>query len=475
MSKAIQPRKSLREVLERNPLQVGNLMHDLRFNGIRSMRSVQGLLWWNFISVFLVLIPTVLPSLGEILLVLRYIMFSAVLCTAFSWWRLGARIKMIWPIGLILVLQMWLTVTSFISGVELGRTNDFESSNYFLVMAVIYYFMGAVFGHYWTGLRRLVPYCVVGLFFISALVGLAQFLRLPPALHLASVYNTFGNIDNWGGGGGVRAIGLASWPEWLTWQCLFSWAVVVSPILRRPLYTWEFVLGVFFIMVSFMPQSRILYVSVIGCVITFGILLLKFDRKRAPALVSVFAVATLGLFTFGQEQLGYVLNTDIQNDRTLQYRRETGWHQGYFIYDERPWVGVGPDNDLVWEVRQAVPDKWIQGQFLDNGYLLLISWGGLPALAIFIFVMFSAVGGAIMVLRDRKVPLPRKELTFVILASVLFIWNNTILNNGFTNIWLNCLICYLAGLAQPNSRELEQEKLDNRILKPALVTQGPNE
>lgn len=458
-SPGIMKSRLLREASEEQKIE---LLHDLRYSGIRSIQSVQGLLAWCYFNVFFTLVPTVLPALPVIADNVRYLMFSATLCVALSWWRMGARVRLSAPIVFVMLLQLWLTICSYISHIQIGRSNDFETSNYFLLMVVLYYFLGSIFGQFWTGQRKLIPNLAMWLFFASAVVGFAQFVKIGPALQLAAIYNTFGSIENWGGVTSIRSVGLAGWPEWLTWQCLFGWAVIASRMFERPLKTWEFLVSLFFILVAYMPQSRIMYVSVLLVTVGYLFMLYKLDRKRAPVLGTLFGVGVLLMFTFGQEQLGYVLNTDLAKDETLRYRRETGWGQAYYIYDERPWVGIGPDNDLTWEVRRADKDKWAQGEFIDNGYLLLIAWGGLPAVALFIPLMMTAVGGNILVFRDKKLPLERRQLAFILGACFVFIWNNTFLNNGFTNVWLNCFIAYLGGLLQPNVREMDAERKELR-------------
>lgn len=442
------------------------LQRDLLKTGVRNIESVQGLLVWNWLNIGACCLPLILPAVGIIADAIRYAMLSAVLCVLFGWWRLNSRVKMSAPVVMIIVLQLWLTFCSYLAGYQLGRANDFESSNYFLVMAVIFYLQGAVYGHFWPQLRRQILMVLLGMFLLSALVGVAQFLKIGPAMTLAGIYNNFGNIVNWGGVSSVRPIGLASWPEWLTFQCLIGWAIIVSRIFRRPLKNWEFALATFFLLCSYMPQSRIMYLSVGLASITFAVMLFKYDRKRFPILAVSFLIAFSALFLLGRERLGYVLSTNLATDETLRYRRETGWRQAYFIYEERPWVGMGPDNDLVWEVRRAERDKWAQGEFLDNGSLLLLSWGGLPALGIFYIFLFITIGSFLSLLRSRVASIERKQLAFVLLVGILAIWNNTILNNGFTNIWLNCVLAYIGGLAMPNYREHLEEL---KALRPKLL------
>lgn len=434
------------------------LMHNMRHAGIRSVQSVQGLLVWNAINLILIMLPLVVPLGMEALSKnLRYVMFSSVLCSAISWWRLQVPIRLIWPIRFTLLLQIWFTICCYMAAIDLGRTQDLETSNYFLVMAVIFYFQGSIFGYYWTKLRTWVLNFLLVLITISALVGFAQFLKVGPALKIAEFYNQFQPIDAWGGGKGIRAIGLASWPEFMAFQGLMGWGIIVARLFQRPLKGWEFSLAGFFLLVAYMAQSRIMYVSIFIATALYFYFLIKQDRKRGPLLLVLFAVGILSLFWFGQERLAYVLNTNVTNDPTLRYRQETGWMQAFRIYGERPWTGIGPDNKLVWEVGRTVPDKWTQGHYIDNGYLLLVSWGGLPAIALFIPIILTALGGCIMILRSQEASIERKQMAFICLVCTVSLLNNTFLNNGFTHTYLNCVIFYLAGLAQPSFVESQDE------------------
>lgn len=433
----------------------------IRDRGNQSIQGAQGLLAWNVANMVLVMFLLITPlNTGVMVNALRYVMLNAMLCVVFGWWRLRSQIRMTLPVIFIFALQLWLTICSYLAHIQLGRTNDFETSNYFLVMAVIYFFMGSVFVQHWPKLRELALKVLLLFVTISAVVAVGQFLKLGPAMQIAAFYNTFQSIDSWGGGGGVRVVGLAAWPEWMAFHGLIGWAILSSRLLTRSLKPWEFLGAGAFLFVAFMAQSRIMYVSVILATFVFLYMLIRNDRSKGPKYLVTFVVALLSLFIFAQEKLAYVLDTDIQNDPTLTYRQENAWPQAYHIMSERPWVGIGPDNDFPWEVSFAVPDRWFQGQFLDNGYLLLLIWGGIPALTLFMPILFSTLGSTFKVFRTGSFDPVRRQLAFMLCVATFGLWNNMFLNNGFTHIYLNCVLAYVGGLIMPTSAELRQEQND---------------
>lgn len=433
----------------------------LRDRGNQSVQGAQGLLAWNLANMVLVMLLLIVPlNTGVMVNALRYVMLNAMLCVVFGWWRLRSQIKMTMPIVFIFLLQIWLTVCSYLAHIQLGRTNDFEASNYFLVMATIFFFMGSVYVQHWPKLRQTALNVLLGVVTLSSIVAVGQFLKIGPAMQIAAFYNTFQRIDAWGGAGGVRVVGLAAWPEWMAFQGLIGWSIFASRLLTRSLKPWEFMGAGFFLFIAFMAQSRIMYISVILATLVFLYMLIRNDRSKGPRYLVTFVVALLSLFIFAQEKLAYVLATDLQNDPTLRYRQEISWPQAYNIMEERPWVGVGPDNDFSWEVTSAAPDRLFQGQFLDNGYLLLLIWGGLPAIALYLPILFTTMGSTQKLFRSVKLDPVRRQLAFMLCVTAFGLWNNMFLNNGFTHIYLNCVLAYVGGLLMPTSAELRQEEND---------------
>ncbi len=429
------------------------------------LRGSRGLLYWNFFSLFFILFPFIIPTTDFLASNLRYIMFNSVVCAAFTWWRLGVPIKIIWPIRFTLLLQIWLTICSYLGTIDLGRTNDFETSNYFLVMAVIYFLNTAIVSYVWHEYRRWFLNVLLVIFTVSCILGFLQFLKVPPALAVARFYNS-NDITAWGtdangiivhGAGSVRAVGLAAWPEWLAIHALLAWGIVASRLLQRSLTNREFVAASFFLLTSFIAQSRVMYLSVLLCSFAFLYLLIHRDRHKGGFYVSIFLGTLAALLIVGGERMSYVLTTNVEKDRTLEYRQDIGWQQAYRIMEERPWVGIGPDDGLVWNVRRAIPDKYVQGENVDNGFLVLLSWGGLPALALFMPILFISIGTGFMLTRDRTLSFERRQIGFVCGLLGFLLFNNMFLNNGFTNIWLNCIFASLGAMGLPNSFEAMQE------------------
>lgn len=439
------------------------MYHRMRDVGTRLAASARGLYTWNLINLSFVVFVLILPlTLGVLVSTLRYMMFNALLLVVMAWWRLRVPLRINLPIVFVILLQLWFTFCSYLAHHQLGRTNDFETSNYFLVMVMIFYFQANIFVYYWPKMRTLIPNMLLVVFGISALVAWLQFVKFGPALYISAVYNTFQRIDAWGGAGGVRAIGLASWPEWMAFQAMVGWAILAARLMFRPLKGWEFTLAAAFLLTGFMAQSRIMYVSVLACTGVFLYLLIRMDRSKGPLYLTIFAVTVLAVFAFASDQLSYVLQTDIFNDPTLQYRKETGWVQAYQIYDERPWTGIGPDNDIAWEVKQAIPDRWTQGQYLDNGFLLLLVWGGIPALAIFLSMIGGLLGSTYKVVRNKTYAPERRQVAFIVFVAGFCILNNMVLNNGFTNVYNNCMIALLGGTLMPTAEE-ETAEIKNKL------------
>ncbi|MBL8059623.1 MAG: O-antigen ligase family protein [Chthonomonas sp.] len=441
------------------PEQLRRRMEEGRL--VSLLRSTRVLLYWNFINIGFPLLFMMLPPSNVVASSLRYLMLSSILCAIITWWRLGIPIKLIWPIRFLLLLQVWLTVCSYLASSQLARTNDFETSNYFLIAAVMCFINAALIGHVWHEYRKWFLNALLVLFGVSCGIGVLQFIKVPPALILQNIYNAriieLTADPNAYGYGSVRATGLASWPEWLAFQGILGWGIIGSRLLRRSLVPWEFVLASFFLFSALIAQSRVMYVSLGVCTLTFLYMLIKRDPKFGKAYLTAFVVLMVGLVIVAGERLGYATQTNLATDTTLQYRQEIGWRQAYDIIEERPWTGIGPDDRLVWTLSRVIPDRYTQGTMIDNGFLLLLSWGGLPALALYLPIIVIGMLSSIQLLRNRKLSFERRQMAFLGALAVGLVLNNMMFNNGFTHFWMNCVIATIGALAMPNSSEVTQE------------------
>lgn len=424
------------------------------------LSSLKPLLYWTYVNFLFCVVPLFLPAFPWVTPSIKYVMVSAIACTLIALWRLQVPIRFVWPIRFLLLLQLWLTFTSYHSMMTLTRSNDFEMSNYFIVMAIIYYIQGTIVAYVWPKTRQLFMNTYIILASCSAIVGFLQFLKFPPAVALGPYYNQAASIINWENRGGVRAMGLSGSPAQLVFHCLAGFSLIASNLFNRSLKRWEFLMCCLFLLVSFMAQSRVLYVSLLIFTIAFLYLLVTRDKQNARLYLGGFAIFMVLLFTLGYDRMQYVLSTDIAKDPTLRWRQDYGWLQAYHILEERPWVGIGPDNNFVWEVMMTTPDRWTWRVHLDNGWLLLICWGGLPAAIMFAPFLITSIGGCIQLVRRVTISHERRVLACMVLAMMTVIINDMFLNNGFALPFLNCIIATFGGLCMPSREEARQEALE---------------
>src|SRR6185503_1126344 len=101
--------------------------------------------------------------------------------------------------------------------------------------------------------------------FLSALVGIAQFLRVPGFAALQAYYSPlsisrdfFGDVPNL-----YRAVGLSTHPFILAAQCIFGMELIGSNLLYRKLFPIEIFSFVIFLGALFVAQSRAYYASAV--------------------------------------------------------------------------------------------------------------------------------------------------------------------------------------------------------------------
>lgn len=421
----------------------------------RSLDGVKGLVYWSLGHIWYAMILSLMPpNSGIVYQMYKFLGVSVIACMIVTFAKLKAPLRLVFPVYMLMVLQVWFFFCDLHASYTLGRFSIFGTPDFLLLFYVFYFVQASVIAYVAPEYRKTFMRFMMWTIVISGIVAVLQFVKFGPALALGYIYNTAHSIEEWDTRGGIRAFGLTGWPESMALLCIGGFAMVAGRMFERKLKAWEIAYAGFFLFVGVIAQSRTMYFGILACVIIFVWMLAKRDKATALLFVFLGAILLTVVGVIAYEQLSYATNTNPFDSEELRFRLQVGWPQAYHIFEYRPWTGIGPDTNLVFINETTIPDFWVGGATLDNGYLMLISWGGLPALAIFVTALFAGIRGMFRTTKIKGIDPDRRLVAFFCLMMLLGLTNDMATAVGFVSQpWINMLIMTAAGLAMPSRTE----------------------
>lgn len=433
-----------------------------RYNSLDNpgmMAGVRGLAVWSMAHIWYALIVALLPpNTGLIYQMYKFLGLSLVACLIVTFSKLKVPLRIVWPVGLLMVLQIWFVFCDMQASLTLGRFSPFGTPDFLLLFYVFYFIQAAALVYYAPETRKLLIKMLIWSTALSSFVALLQFIKVGPALQLGNLYNAARNLENWDNRGGVRAFGLTGWPAMMALTSLGAAALIASRMLDRKLKVWELLACIAFLGVSLTAQARTLYPGIALAALALLWMLAKRDKPKALAFVMLAAALVTVLVTLFYDRIAYALTTNIFNDPNLNFRMHVAFPQAYKIFEARPWTGIGPDLNLVFISPATIPDRWVTGQTLDNGYLMLLAWGGLPALAIFLSAIGSGIAGLAKIVKMKGIDPSRRQLAFYGAAMLLGLLDYMLGGVGFVDTpFISMLLMTAIGLSLPSRDEAKIE------------------
>jgi hypothetical protein len=414
---------------------------------IRETAAAKALGYWAWLNIFYVALLTVIPNYGWVQGTIKIVMISSALNVMFIHLQTRAPLRIAAPYYVLLVLHVWLVFCTLHAAATMGLSRTFSIGGYFLLMYLVSFMQGAALASLDSRYRTWLIRLIIGLAVTSAVVGLLQFVRFGPALAIAGHYNDFQDITSYDAREGIRATGLAAWPEPFATQCLGAAALIGAPLLFRRLRWFESVGVLALLAISVMPQSRTLMPSILLVGLLFALLSVFRYRVLSVVQLALVAAAFSALFVLGGSRLAYLKETDLQNDSNLRFRQEVAWPQAYRILEQRPLLGIGAENGLAWGARFTPRTRWLEAASVDNGPLLIGAWSGYPGIFLFVAMMIAAYLSSARLALNRNAPRESRVIGGYCLVSLLVISNTMILNNGINNLWHLSLLSICAGTA----------------------------
>ena len=424
-----------------------------RMRKTRTKINEKALVSWGVFNIAIVFVQLFMAPFGmqvgvNVGNLNKYFMFSLGAWIAIALVRKVAPLRLPGAmIGLVFV-QLWFTVSSMVAQVELGRAHEVSAQDYSLVSFLLCFIQGSMLVSFFPDIRVLLNRVIVGLCVLSAFVAVLQFLDFGPAIALLDTLVGYGGDSGWSGQGSIRATGIFPGVGLQVTYSLIAVGLVASELYSRKLLPIEIVLVIVLTGMMLMAQVRNALVIVAIIMVPLVVLFIKRHKKGAVPYIAAGLFALVLLVFGGSGRFEYMLSGDTS---TLDYRYDVLWPQAKSIYEQRPWFGIGVEPSFA-GADSFVRDRWTDGILIDNGYLVALASGGLPAFTFLVIsVMLGAFGAFRLLLRKAATPIERGFAIAACVIALLFGYG-MYFGNMFTNISVGMLYFIIAGVALPSVR-----------------------
>src|SRR5688572_22290851 len=363
------------------------------------------------------------------------------LCSLYTLLAIGvarAFVRPVFPIAILLTLQVWNLVAFAIVAPQIVPYAILGRHLYWpTLLALPYFVLGSIIILDPSWRTRAIK-ILFWFSMISALVGIAQFLRVPGFAALQAYYSPLSiRQDFWGDVPNLyRAVGLSMHPYILAAQCIFGMALIGSNLLHRKLFPLEIFSFVIFLGALFVAQSRAYYASAIILLVVVLVLMYRRDKVVFFSSIAAMAVCGILLITVFPKRLEY----GFRGSTLAQSGRLEVWEAPIRAVREFPLSGVGPNPTLFGnEGRNVMLENRRRLEYPENGYRMVLGTMGLPGLAIMLVGLFGSLILAIKVVRNKSAELLQRRMAFVgglYVVSILVALN-------ITNLFENELLTYL--------------------------------
>lgn len=315
------------------------------------------------------------------------------------------------PVMVLLALQGWTVVTFLIVQPQTITEQSLGRHLYWPILLCLPYFVLSSICMLDSSYRQKALRILFWTCFISALVGIGQFLRVPGFQAIQNFYSPKTLGQDWFGATphAFRAVGLTLHPYLLAAQCIFGIALIGSNLLERKLHPWEiFSMGTF-ICALLMAQTRSFYAS--GALLCIVLLIMLFHRDK-PTFVWAVSLFTLGGFlivgTFASR-----LEYGFSGPGIQESGRVPKWEAARRVVEEFPITGIGPNMAIFGNKgAQTLADR--RGlEYTENGYRMITATAGLPGLAMLIAGMVGSLYVAFRVLLKTYVDGIQRRMAFI--------------------------------------------------------------
>ncbi|HXH61267.1 MAG TPA: O-antigen ligase family protein [Fimbriimonadaceae bacterium] len=430
-----------------------------RVRGSQSTLMERALIGWGVVNIVLILMQMFVSPFGagvgvNIGNLNKYFMFSLAAWVMVALLRKAAPLRVPGAMVFVVLVQVWFTVSTIVAQLQLGRSREFMSADYVLVTYLLCFVNAAMMVYMEPRLRIWLKRAVVGLCLVSSFFAVLQFLNFGPAIAVANVMVGVGDISNWGGQGGVRAMGLFPGVGTQVTYNLIAIALIASALFQRKLKFVEIAVIVVLTGTILMTQVRNSLPMVALVLLPLIVLFVRRHKVQSIPYVVAGLVALAVLLMVGGDRFNYMFSGDTS---TFDYRQDVLWPQARSIYQQRPWFGIGVEPAFT-GADTLTRDRWSDGIIMDNGYLVTLAFGGLPALSFMVLAIVAGALGSLRLIVNRSFGAMERGFALVAGVIVLHFGYEMYFGNMFTNVSLAMFYFILAGAALPSKGVADKAK-----------------
>lgn len=292
-----------------------------------------------------------------------------------------AKLKLNIVIVFALLFQTWSIVTAIIASYTAARPLGLGRSDLFWLEYLLPFLTANALLYVDPDAKRKMIKGIVLVFGVSSFVAWMQFFKIPPGSAIAKVY-TYKDIDFWDGTVGLRAVGLTFHPGILAAQSLFAFALLLPSLYSTTIKRSTLLLLFFFSGSVVFSQARTMLPVLFAAWLIALVILVRHHAKLVAALIVVGSILLFVAMLFGQNRLGYMLqSSSVEEDPSYQFRANVIWSQLDPIARDFPVTGIGPSPGLF--LGTGPEDKWVtQGRVMESAYRLFMALYGLVGLAL---------------------------------------------------------------------------------------------
>lgn len=413
----------------------------------------KALYYWGLFNCFVWLIQLPIHLLVGLGPYYKFHLFNMAIWIAACLITRRATIRIPFAIASLVLLHIWFVICTIIAQVELARSTDFNNADYPIVGYFLAFLQGSMLAYFMPESRKVMLRFFVAFAVISSLVAFAQFLKFGPAISLGNRMVGWQAIDDWGGRGGVRSVGLFGSIGLIVYFHMAAATLMISALHFRKLAWWEFVVIGMLVLSSLMSQTRNAY-PIIAIVLLYGAVLLfkRYQKLGIPITLAGLLVLIL-FFVAGGRQLTYLgMTFEEEGLSTWDFRKDVLWPQAWAVADERPWTGVGVESLYAGLTRLLGRDRFVWAGQMDNGYLIALAYGGFPGLVLLVFTVFVALVTSIRHFSRNLEPLTKAYAACTVVI-VLFHASGMMFGNMITNLYDTVFLYVLVGMALPSAKD----------------------